>query len=125
MGLGPEDLVNDLETFGLLFETLCIRDLRVYADAIDGNVYHYRDKNGLECDAVIHLRNGAYGLIELKLGGATAIEKGVSTLLSLASKIDTTKMKSPSFLMVLTAVGDYAYRRKDGVYVVPVGCLRD
>lgn len=125
LGLGPEDLVNDLETFGLLFETLCIRDLRVYADAIDGNVYHYRDKNGLECDAVIHLRNGAYGLIEIKLGGATAIEKGVSTLLSLASKIDTTKMKSPSFLMVLTAVGDYAYRRKDGVYVVPVGCLRD
>jgi len=98
LGLGPEDLVNDLETFGLLFETLCIRDLRVYADAIDGNVYHYRDKNGLECDAVIHLRNGAYGLIEIKLGGATAIEKGVSTLLSLASKIDTTKMKSPSFL---------------------------
>lgn len=125
LGLGPVDLLNDLETFGLLFETLCIRDLRIYADSIDGSVYHYRDKNGLECDAVIHLRNGAYGLIEIKLGGANAIEKGVSTLTSLASKIDTTKMKAPSFLMVLTAVGDYAYQRKDGVLVVPIGCLKD
>ena len=97
VGTWSGSLVNDLETFGLLFETLCIRDLRVYADAIDGNVYHYRDKNGLECDAVIHLRNGAYGLIEIKLGGATAIEKGVSTLLSLASKIDTTKMNLHHF----------------------------
>lgn len=125
LGLGPEDLVNDLETFGLLFETLCVRDLRVYADALDGMVYHYRDKNGLECDAVIHLRNGAYGLIEIKLGGAAAIEKGASTLMELASKIDTTKMKVPAFLMILTAVGDYAYQRKDGIYVVPVGCLKD
>ena len=125
LGLGPDDLINDLETFGLLFETLCVRDLRVYADAIDGNVYHYRDKNGLECDAVLHLRNGSYGLIEIKLGGAQAIEKGVSTLTALADKIDTTKMKSPSFMMVLTAVGDYAYRREDGVYVVPIGCLKD
>ncbi len=115
LGLGPEDLVNDLETFGLLFETLCVRDLRVYADALDGMVYHYRDKNGLECDAVIHLRNGAYGLVEIKLGGAAAIEKGASTLMELASKIDTTKMKVPAFLMVLTAVGDYAYQRKDGI----------
>lgn len=125
LGLGPEDLVNDLETFGLLFETLCVRDLRVYADALDGMVYHYRDKNGLECDAVIHLRNGAYGLVEIKLGGAAAIEKGASTLMELASKIDTTKMKVPAFLMVLTAVGDYVYQRKDGIYVVPVGCLKD
>lgn len=125
LGLGPEDLVNDQETFGLLFETLCVRDLRVYADALDGMVYHYRDKNGLECDAVIHLRNGAYGLVEIKLGGAAAIEKGASTLMELASKIDTTKMKVPAFLMVLTAVGDYAYQRKDGIYVVPVGCLKD
>lgn len=125
LGLGPENLVNDLETFGLLFETLCVRDLRVYADALDGMVYHYRDKNGLECDAVIHLRNGAYGLVEIKLGGAAAIEKGASTLMELASKIDTTKMKVPAFLMVLTAVGDYAYQRKDGIYVVPVGCLKD
>ncbi len=125
LGLGPDDLINDLETFGLLFETLCIRDIRVYADAIDGNVYHYRDKNGLECDAVVHLRNGSYGLIEIKLGGAQAIEKGVSTLTNLASKIDTTKMKAPSFMMVVTAVGNYAYRRKDGVYIVPIGCLKD
>ena len=125
LGLGPDDLISDLETFGLLFETLCVRDLRVYADAVDGNVYHYRDKNGLECDAVLHLRNGSYGLVEIKLGGAQAIEKGVATLTALASKIDTEKMKAPSFLMVLTAVGDYAYQRKDGVYVVPVGCLKD
>lgn len=125
LGIGPADLINDLETFGLLFETLCVRDLRVYADSINGSVYHYRDKNGLECDAVIHLRNGSYGLVEIKLGGSAAIEKGVSTLTSLASKIDTTKMKAPSFLMVLTAVGDYAYQRKDGVFVVPIGCLKD
>lgn len=125
LGLGPDDLINDLETFGLLFETLCVRDLRVYADAVYGNVYHYRDKNGLECDAVLHLRNGSYGLIEIKLGGAQAIEKGVATLTELASKIDTSKMKAPSFLMVLVAVGDYAYRRKDGVLVVPIGCLKD
>lgn len=105
--------------------TLCVRDLRVYADSIDGNVYHYRDKNGLECDAVIHLRNGRYGLIEIKLGGAQAIEKGAGTLKALASKIDTTKMKQPSFMMVLTAIGDYAYQRKDGIYVVPIGCLKD
>lgn len=125
LGLGPDDLMNDLETFGLLFETLCVRDLRVYAESIDGNVYHYRDKNGLECNAVLHLRNGSYGLIEIKLGGAQAIEKGVSTLTTLANNIDTTKMKAPSFLMVLTAVGDYAYQRKDGVFVVPIGCLKD
>lgn len=125
LGLGPDDLMNDLETFGLLFETLCVRDLRVYAESIDGNIYHYRDKNGLECDAVLHLRNGSYGLIEIKLGGAQAIEKGVSTLTTLANNIDTTKMKAPSFLMVLTAVGDYAYQRKDGVFVVPIGCLKD
>lgn len=124
-GLGPDDLINDLETFGLLFETMCVRDLRVYAEAVDGSVYHYRDKNGLECDAVLHLRNGSYGLVEIKLGGAQAIEKGAATLTTLASKIDTTKMKAPAFMMVLTAVGDYAYRRKDGVYVVPVGCLKD
>lgn len=125
LGLGPDDLLNDLETFGLLFETLCIRDLRVYADAIDGSVYHYRDKSGLECDAVIHLRNGSYGLVEIKLGGVPAIEKGVATLTALAEKIDVTKMKAPAFKMVLTAVGDYAYQRKDGVLVVPIGCLKD
>lgn len=125
LGLGPNDLMNDLETFGLLFETLCIRDLRVFADAIDGKVYHYRDKNGLEADAVIHLKNGQYGLVEIKLGGETAINEGAKNLMTLSSKIDTSKMKAPSFLMVLTAVGDYAFQRQDGVYVVPISSLKD
>ncbi len=125
LGLGPKDLINDLNTFGLLFETLCVRDLRVFADVIDGKVFHYRDKNGLECDAVVHLRNGSYGLIEIKLGGEVLINEGVDTLKALASKIDTTRMPAPSFLMVLTAVGKFAYRREDGIYVVPVGCLKD
>ena len=125
LGLGPDDLIGDLDTFGLMFECMCIRDLRVFADALGGGVYHYRDKSGLECDAVVHLRNGSYGLIEIKLGGNQAIEHGVKTLKQLAGKIDTDKMKSPAFLMVLTAVGDYAYRREDGVYLVPIGCLRD
>lgn len=125
LGLGPEDLTNDLETMELLFETLCMRDLRVYADAIDGNVYHYRDKSGLECDAVVHLRNGQYGLIEIKLGGDSLIEDGVKTLTALSSLIDTTRMKAPAFKMVLTGVGDYAYCHPDGVYVVPIGTLRN
>lgn len=126
LGLGPDDLINDLNTFGLLFETLCVRDLRVFAEALDGKVYHYRDKSGLECDAVVHLRNGNYGLIEIKLGGESLIKEGVDALTDLKDKIDTTKMKKPSFLMVLTAVGQYAYKRpEDGVLVVPIGCLKD
>ncbi len=125
LGLGPNDLINDLNTFGLIFETLCIRDLRVYAEACGGQVYHYRDKTGLECDAVIHLRNGSYGLVEIKLGGDNLINEGAKTLKALADRIDTGKMKTPSFMMVLTAVGEYAYRREDGVYVVPVGALKD
>ena len=126
LGLGPQDLINDLNTMGLFFETLCVRDLRVYADALDGDVYHYRDKTGLECDTVLHLRNGQYGLIEIKLGGDELINNGASALKTLAAKIDTTKMKKPSFLMVLTATGDFAYQRKeDGVFVVPIGCLRN
>lgn len=125
LGIGPDDLLNDLETFGLIFETLAIRDLRVYATAIDGEVYHYRDKNGLECDAVIHLRNGHYGLAEIKLGGEKAINHGAETLKSLRDKIDTTKMPPASFMMVLTAIGEYAYRRADGVWVVPIGTLKD
>ena len=124
LGLGPIDLLNDLNTMGLLFETLAVRDLRVYADALDGKIYHYRDKTGLECDAVMHLRNGSYGLIEIKLGGDTLIAEGVETLTKLSKKIDTTKMPNPSFLMVLTGIGEYAYRREDGVYVVPIGCLK-
>lgn len=124
LGVGPDELTKDLNTMGLLFETLCVRDLRVYASTMEGQLYHYRDKNGLECDAVMHLPNGDYGLIEIKLGGLTLIEEGAATLTALADKIDTTKMKSPAFRMVLTAVGDYAYRRPDGVYVVPIGTLR-
>ncbi len=125
LGIGPQDLINDLKTFGFLFETLCVRDLRVFADALNGEVYHYRDKDGLECDAVIHLRNGAYGLVEIKLGGDRLIEEGSVNLKALSDKIDTDKMKKPAFLMVLTGTGDYAYRRPDGVYVVPIGCLKD
>lgn len=125
LGLGPADLIGDLNTFGLIFETLCIRDLRVYAEALNGKIYHFRDKAGLECDAVVHLRNGSYGLIEIKLGGDNLINEGAATLKELESKIDTDRMKQAAFLMVLTAVGSYAYRREDGVYVVPVGCLKD
>ena len=124
LGLGPQDLINDLETFGLFFETMAVRDLRVYGDALGGTVYHYRDKNNLECDAVLHLENGNYGLIEIKLGGEDDIEKGATVLKELAGKIDTTRMKNPSFMMVLVGLGRYAYRRDDGVYVVPIGCLK-
>ena len=124
LGIGPNDLINDLKTFGFLFETLCVRDLRIYADSLNGKVYHYRDKDGQECDAVVHLRNGKYGLIEIKLGGDKLIEDGANSLKSLAAKIDTEKMNKPSFLMVLIGLGDYAYRRYDGVFVVPIGCLK-
>lgn len=125
LGLGPNDLMKDLNTLGLFFETMAVRDLRVYADALDGTVYHYRDNNGLECDSVLHLRNGHYGLIEIKLGGETLIEEGAKNLTLLAKKIDTNKMYAPSFLMVLTGIGQYAYQRKeDGVFVVPIGCLK-
>lgn len=123
--IGPEDLIQSLSYFGLLFETLCVRDLRVYAQALDGDLFHYRDSNGLECDTVLHLRNGKYGLIEIKLGGDKLIEEGASNLKKLASIINTPKMGRPSFMMILTAVGDYAYRRQDGIYIVPIGCLKD
>ena len=125
LGLGPNELIGDLNTFGLIFETLCIRDLRIYAESINGSVYHYRDANDLECDAVIHLRNGLYGLIEIKLGGDKLINEGAENLKKMYSKIDITKMKNPSFLMVLTATGNYAYKRDDEVYVVPIGCLKN
>lgn len=125
LGLGPDDLLNDINTMGLFFEALSIRDLRVFANALDGQIYHFRNKNGLECDAVIHLRNGKYGLIEIKLGGDKLINEAAENLLSLAKVIDTDKMNAPSFVMVLIGIGNYAYRRKDGVYVVPIGCLKD
>lgn len=125
MGLGPQDLLNDLSSMGLFFENLCVRDLKIYSDALDGRVYHYRDKNGLECDAVIHLRNGSYGLVEIKLGGDTRIAEGVETLNKLAANIDISKMKQPAFKMILTGTGPCAYKRKDGILIVPIGCLRD
>ena len=124
LGIGPQDLINDLNTMGLFFENLCIRDLRVYADVLDGTVYHYRDKSGLECDAVLHLRNGQYGLIEIKLGGDKLIQEGVETLRKLTEKIDIEKMNTPSFRMVLTGNSPYAYQREDGIVIVPVGCLK-
>lgn len=125
LGMGPADLMNDLNTMGLFFEAMCVRDLRVFAEALNGKVYHYRDKTGLECDAVVHLRNGQYGLIEIKLGGDSLIKEGAETLTAVAEQIDTTRMKSPSFKMILTATGKYAYRRpEDGIYVVPIGCLK-
>lgn len=125
LGLGPDDLLNDLNTFGLLFETLCVRDLRIFAESLNGSVYHYRDNTGLECDAVIHLRNGKYGLIEIKLGGDDLIEEGAKTLKKLKDCIDTTKMNKPSFLMVLTGIGKYTYKREDGVLVIPIGVLKN
>ncbi len=124
LGMGPNDLLNDLNTMGFLFENLCVRDLRIYTDYLDGTVYHYRDKYGLECDAVIHLRNGDYGLIEIKLGGDKLIEEGAKTLKDLASKIDTKNMSKPSFMMVLCAKAPFAYKRNDDVYVIPITALR-
>lgn len=125
LGISPDDLLNDLCSFGLFFETMAVRDLRTYADTMDGKIFHYRDSKGLECDAVLHRRNGSYALIEIKLGGLDNIEKAAATLKKMADKIDTTKMPQPSFMMVLTGVGSYAYRRPDGVLVVPIGCLKD
>jgi predicted AAA+ superfamily ATPase len=117
-----DSLLDDFNTFGLLFESLCIRDLRVYADAIDGEVFHYRDKSGLEADAIVHLRDGRWGAIEVKMG-ANEIETAAENLKILRNKVNTEKMRDPSFLMVLTGT-ELAYRRADGVYIVPIGCLK-
>ena len=125
LGVSPADLENDLPTFGLVFETLAVRDLRAYAEALGGKVFHYLDKSGLECDAVVHLRDGRYGLVEMKLGGEVLIEKGAKSLARLAEKIDTSKMKAPSFRMIVVADGACAYRRPDGTIVCPIGCLKD
>ena len=124
LGLEPQDLLNDLNTMGLFFENLCIRDLRIYAETLDGSIYHYRDKNDLECDAVLHLRNGSYALIEIKLGGDTLINEGVKNLKKLAAKINTDRMKEASFLMVLCAKAPFAYKREDGVWIVSISCLK-
>ena len=125
LGLGPQDLVNDLQSFGLFFEDMVVRDLRVYAEALDGELYHYRDSSGLECDTVLHRRNGSYALLEVKLGGEDKINEGAASMIEFANNIDTGKMLAPSFMAVIIGVGQYAYRRKDGVYVIPIGCLKD
>lgn len=119
----PEDLLSDLETMGLLFESLVIRDLRVYADSLGGKLYHYRDRSGLEADAILHFRNGQWGAFEVKLGNK-AIDHGAMSLLKIKEEIDIDAMNPPSFLAVITAEG-YAYQRADGVYVIPIGCLRN
>ena len=124
LNLSPQDLMNDLETFGLFFEDFAVRDLRIYASSLGGEVRHYRDNAGLECDAVIHLEDGRWGAIEIKLGGEKLIEEGCRSLNLLKSKIESkSSEKAPSFLMVLTATGD-AYRREDGVFIVPISMLR-
>ncbi len=125
LGAAPGDLMNDLPSLGLYFETMAIRDLRTYAEALGGDLFHYHDKSGLECDVIMRLENGSYGLVEIKVGGGSLIEKGAATLTALERKIDTSKMRSPSFKMVLVAEGEFAYRRReDGVVVCPLGCLR-
>lgn len=123
LGATPNSLMRDMNTFGLLFESLCIRDLRIYANLIGGRVSHYRDATGLEADAIIHLPNDDWAAIEIKLGG-NQIDEAAKNLLKLEDKVELSKSNPPKFLMVLTGL-DYAYRRPDGVYVVPIGCLRD
>lgn len=123
--IGPNDLINDLKTFGFIFETLCVRDLRVYCEVLGGELYHYRDKNGLECDCVIHLHDGRYALLEIKLGGEKLIEEGAKNLLKLKEKINLEKMGSPAFEMIVVAAGGAAYQRNDGIYVVPLKALKD
>ena len=125
LGLGPKDLINDLKSFGFFFEDMVVRDLRVYAEALDGKLYHYRDSTGLECDTVLHRRNGSYALIEVKLGGKDLIDEGAANMLKLSKNIDTDRMPAPSFMAVIIGVGQYAYQREDGVYVIPIGCLKD
>lgn len=125
MGLGPGDLMKDLRAYGYFFEAMAVRDLRVYAEALGGTVSHFLDRNGLECDAVVHLRNGVSGLVEIKIGGESLIEEGAATLNALSGIIDTSRQEPVAFKMVLTATGDVAYRRPDdGVIVCPIGCLR-
>jgi hypothetical protein len=120
----PNDLIQDLNTFGLLFENLVIRDLKIYTQSLDGNVYNYRDKSGLEADAVIHLNDGRWGLIEIKLGGETLINEGALTLIKLKEVIDQDKMNKPAFLAIITATDSFEYKREDGIYVIPIACLK-
>lgn len=119
----PEALLQDFESFGFLFESLCTRDMRIYAQANDGDIFHYRDKTELEADMIVSLRDGRWAAVEVKLGNKQ-IEEAAENLKKLAVKINTEKMGRPSFLMVLTG-GEFAYKREDGVFVVPIGCLKD
>lgn len=122
MGITASQLLEDFQTFGLLFESLCIRDLRVYADALDGHVFHYRDKTGLESDAILVLRDGRWAAFEIKMG-ANEFDQAAANLKKISERVDTDKMKKPSYLMILTAT-EFAYQRPDGVFVVPLGCLK-
>lgn len=125
LGLSPENLLNDINTLGLLFENMVIRDLKIYAESIDGEVLHYRDKNGLECDAIIQLKNGDYGLIEIKLGGKSLIEQGIKSLNKLESILDFENVKKPKFKAVICGISSFAYKMQDGTYVIPIGCLKN
>ncbi|WP_211247138.1 ATP-binding protein [[Mycoplasma] testudinis] len=122
LGAGPSDLIQDLKTMGF-FENLCIRDLRTYVQSLDGDLYHYRDRYGLECDAIIHLRNGKYGLIKIKIGDPDEIDQAAKNMKKLVNNLNTEKMQNPSFMMVLVGIGSYAYRQEDNVLVVPISCL--
>jgi len=116
-------LFNDFATFGLLFEALCIRDLRIYADSLDGSVYHYRDAKGTEVDAIVQLNDGRWGAVEVKMG-AGDVESTADKLVSFKNNIDTSKMMEPSFLMILTAT-ETAFQLESGVWIVPLGCLKN
>lgn len=124
LGISPEDLMNDPKIFGLFFEDFAVKELSIYAQALDGEIRHYRDGNGLECDAVMHLKNGKFALIEIKLGGENLIKEGISTLTSLKNKLAYSNQPAPAFCMILTAVGD-AYTTENGVHIVPINMLKD
>lgn len=125
LGVSPDDLVKDLRLLSSFFKAMAIRDLRVYSEALDGDIYHYKDNLNNECDAVIQLRGGRYALIEVKLGGQTLVEEGAATLKKVLSKIDTDKMGEPSFMAIVTGTEHYAYRRSDGIYTIPIGTLKN
>ena len=123
--IGPQDLINNLNTTGFFFEALAVRDLRVYAESLDGDVYHYKDNLDNECDVVIHLRDGRYALLEVKLGGERLIDEGVKTLKDVLRRIDTDKMGKPAFMAIITGTERYAYRRDDGIIILPLGALKN
>ena len=123
--IGPQDLINNLNITGFFFEALAVRDLRVYAESLDGDVYHYKDNLDNECDVVIHLRDGRYALLEVKLGGEKLIDEGVKTLKDVLRRIDTDKMGKPAFMAIITGTERYAYRRDDGIIILPLGALKN